>query len=127
MRTATIALTFAALAAPIAAQAPTKNLRADSAFARGEWTTALAGYLDLVKRDSAPQVWFRIGIAQHGLGNYSAAVQALTKARQLGAVPMNVELRIARAYAKLGDRANALAHLDSVANLASSSVLPPAV
>src|SRR5580765_6830262 len=109
MRTTTSLFLLAALAAPAASQAPTSSPLTDSAFARGDWTAALGGYLELAKRDSAPQVWVRIGIAQHNLGRFNEAVQSLSHARRLGSQPLSTEIRLARAYARLGDRGNAFA------------------
>jgi hypothetical protein len=128
MRTGLSLLLATTLATPVFAQAPTAARGADSAFARGEWSTALAGYLDLVKRDSTtPAAWFRIGVSLHGLTRYREAADAFTKARRLGSQPLATELRLARAYARLGDRNNVFAHLDSVVPLAAAGLAPSTV
>lgn len=78
-------VTLLATAAPLAAQAPTAARGADSAYFRSDYAVALAGYRDLVKRDTANAIaWFRI----------------------------------ARTYARLGDREAALTYLDSAATSA---------
>ena len=112
-------VTLLATAAPLTAQAPTAARGADSAYFRSDYAVALAGYRDLVKRDTANAIaWFRIGVAHHALGHYLDALPALIAGRRLGFQPFAAQVRIARTYARLGDRAAALTYLDSAATSA---------
>lgn len=115
-------------ASTMSAQAPTGAPAADSAFARGDWTAALAGYRELVRRDSTtPAVWLRIGIAQHRLASYRDALTSLMRARQLGAAPSLVEMQLARTNAQLGNATQALAHIDSLVSAAGRGMHPRVV
>lgn len=110
------------------AQAPTANRSADSAFARGEWASALAAYQELVRKDTvSPSPWLRIGIAQHNLGRYQDAIDAYAKASKRGSSPFATELRFAQAYARLGNKASAFTHLDSAVKVAPVGMLPSVV
>ncbi|MEP6491308.1 MAG: hypothetical protein ABJF01_01430 [bacterium] len=109
----------------VAAQAPTAAPKADSAYFKSDWAAALSGYTALVARDSAnPIAWFRIGVSQQSLGHFRDALPAFLTAKRLGFQPLAVELRLARTYARLGDRDHAIAFADSVAALGG---LPPNV
>ena len=89
---------------------------ADSAFQANDWATAAKRYEAITARDSASgYAWFRLGASRHGLADYRGAVQALDRAARLGFQPLNVRLRLARAYARLGERDRALALLDTAA------------
>jgi tetratricopeptide (TPR) repeat protein len=102
------------LGVTISAQAPTAAPKADSAYFKSDWATALAGYTTLVSHDTANSiVWFRIGVSQQGLGRYREALDAYLKAKRFGFQRLSVELRLARTYARLGNRDLALAHADS--------------
>lgn len=128
MRLVAILVMSAVIGGRGGAQAPTAARGADSAFARGDWNTALAGYLDLVRRDSlTPAVWFRLGLSHHNLGHFRDAANALARARRLGAAPFAVELALARAHARFGETDRALAHLDSASRAAGPGVTPATV
>jgi hypothetical protein len=115
-------------ASTMSAQAPTAARGADSAFARGDWAAALAGYRDLVRRDSTtPAAWFRMGIAQHRLAAYKDALVSLMRARQLGASPGGIELQLARTNAQLGNSAQAFVHIDSLISATGRGMHPRVV
>ena len=62
-------------------------------------------------------------MSQQGLGHYREALDALTKAKRLGFFQrLSVELRLARTYARLGNRDLALAHADTA--VAIGGLLP---
>ena len=99
-----------------AAQPSAATSVADSAFQRSDWTTAAREYARIVARDSTGGYpWLRLGASRHALGDYAGAVRALEHAARIGFQPIGVQFRLARAYARLGDRDRALAHLDSAA------------
>ena len=130
MRTTLAAVVTMLLAATasLSAQAPTAARGADSAYFRGDYATALAGYTALVRRDTADATaWFRIGVSHHMLGHFRDALAALINGRRLGFQAFSVQLRIARAYARLGDRSSALMYLDSVVAGAAASGAGPAL
>lgn len=117
-------LTVATVRMSAAAQASTQAPHADSAYFRSDWATALTGYEALVRQDSTnPVAWFRIGVAEHGLGRFGDALEALGKAKRFGFQPLAVYLRLARTYARLGDQERALAYADSV--VSSGGGAPP--
>ncbi|MEO6526735.1 MAG: hypothetical protein ABIP93_08945 [Gemmatimonadaceae bacterium] len=89
---------------------------ADSAFQASDWATAAKRYEAVTARDSTSgYVWLRLGASRHSLADYRGAIQALERAARLGFQPVAVRFRLARAYARLGDRDRALAMLDSAA------------
>ena len=89
---------------------------ADSAFQANDWITAAKRYEAITARDSTSgYAWFRLGASRHAAADYRGAVTALDHAARLGFQPLNVRFRLARAYARLGERDRALALLDTVA------------
>ena len=89
---------------------------ADSAFQASDWLTAAKRYEAVVARDSTSgYAWFRLGASRHSATDYRGAIQALEHAARLGFQPLNVRFRLARAYARLGERDRALALLDTAA------------
>ena len=61
---------------------------------------------------TTPQEYFQLGIARHDAGDYAAARDALEKAQELKhPAPIQLPLRLARTYARLGEREQAFAHL----------------
>src|SRR5688500_15708886 len=61
---------------------------------------------------STAQEWFQLGLKHHDAGDYAAAREALEKAEELKhPAPIQLPLRLARTYARLGEREKALAHL----------------
>ena len=83
----------------------------------GDWAGALAGFDALAKAEpSNPRAAFGLGAALHETGRPAEAIPALTRARTLGYQPANqTRFRLARAYAKVGDSAKALAELEEAA------------
>ena len=100
----------------VGAQPSTATSGADSAFQRGDWAAASTLYEAVTRRDSASgYAWMRLGASRHALTDFRGAVRAFERARRIGFQPVNVHFRIGRAYARLGERGRALAHLDSAA------------
>ncbi len=61
---------------------------------------------------TTPQEYFQLGITRHDAGDYAAARDALEKARELKhPAPILLPLRLARTYARLGEREKAFEHL----------------
>jgi len=99
------------------AQPSSATSGADSAFQRSDWHSAARAYAAIVARDSTSgYAWFRLGAARHELADYAGEIDALGHARRIGFQPLGAQLRLARAFAKLGDRERAFAHLDSAAH-----------
>lgn len=85
-------------------------------FQQGEWQQAASGYAALVKLDPQfRQGWFRLGFAQHSLGNFSEAATAYQKAIALGAPPI-AQYNLACAFARLGKTDSALDMLEQSLN-----------
>ena len=114
-RAGVVALSVA-IAPRVAAQPSSATAVADSAYQRSDWKAAAREYERVVARDSTGgYAWLRLGASRHALADYLGAVRALERAARIGFQPIGVQFRLARAYARLGDRARALAHLDSAA------------
>jgi tetratricopeptide (TPR) repeat protein len=84
----------------------------------GDWSAAAAAFEALARAEpSNPRAVFGLGAALHETGKPAEAILALNRARILGYQPANqVKFRLARAYAKLGERAEALAELEQIAS-----------
>jgi tetratricopeptide (TPR) repeat protein len=114
-----------------AQQPPTPSVKEQAAaklFAAGQWTEAAAAYRELVGVEPQnPRAAFGLGAALHDGGHAAEAIEPFLKARALGYLPINqVRFRLARAYAKSGDPAKALAMLDElIANNFSNAALLP--
>jgi len=66
----------------------------------------------LATEPSTPQDWFQLGVTRHDARDYAGARAALEKARELGyPAPILVPLRLARTYARLGEKEKALENL----------------
>src|SRR5712691_5000930 len=62
------------------------------------------------------QSWYQQGVKRHEAGDFHGAAEAYEKARQLNYVPRPVlNVRLARAYAQLGDKDKAFAILQQMA------------
>ncbi|MBX7186147.1 MAG: tetratricopeptide repeat protein [Vicinamibacteria bacterium] len=83
----------------------------------GDWTGAFGAFEALSRAEpSNPRAAFGLGASLHETGRPGEAVPALIRARDLGYQPANqVRFRLARAYAKLGDKAKAIAQLEEAA------------
>lgn len=114
-----LSLLFTSLVgATLSGQAPTAAPKADSAYFKSDWPAALAGYTALAARDSVnPVVWFRIGASQQALGRYREALDGYLKAKRFGFQRLSVEMRLARTYARLGNRDLAFAHADTAVSI----------
>ena len=84
----------------------------------GDWKGALAAFDALAAAEpSNPRAAFGLAAALHETGRPADAIPALLRARDLGYQPANqVRFRLARAYAKLGEKAKALAELQEAAD-----------
>ena len=84
----------------------------------GDWKGALAAFEALSKAEPEnPRAAFGLGAALHETGRPAEAVPSLLRARTLGYQPANqTRFRLARAYAKLGENAKALAELQDAAS-----------
>lgn len=90
--------------------------QASEHFQKGEWGQAASGYAELVKSEPGfRQGWFRLGFAEHSLGNFSEAAAAYQRAIALGAPPI-AQYNLACAFARLGKSDSALDMLDQSLN-----------
>jgi tetratricopeptide (TPR) repeat protein len=61
---------------------------------------------------ATPQEWFQLGVKKHDAGDYAGAIAAFEKAKELKfAAPLMLPLRMARVYARLGQRDKAFENL----------------
>ena len=107
--------------APQAAAAPAVSAQEQAAVKlqqAGDWKGALAAFEALSKAEPEnPRAAFGLGAALHETGRPKEAVPSLLRARSLGYQPANqTRFRLARAYAKLGENAKALAELQEAAS-----------
>lgn len=111
----------AALTAPALGQTPSAPSAQEQAAIKvqqtGDWAKTLIAFDELAKAEpSNPRAVFGLGASLHETGKPAEAIPVLERARGLGYQPVNqVRFRIARAYAKLGDKAKALAELEAIA------------
>jgi len=105
---------FQGAAGPAASPQEQEAIRLQQA---GDWKGALAVFEALARAEPAnPRAAFGLGAALHETGKPAEAIAAFGRARTLGYQPVNqVRFRLARAYAKLGENAKALAELQEAA------------
>jgi tetratricopeptide (TPR) repeat protein len=66
----------------------------------------------LLAQAQTPQEWFKLGVTRHDAGDYAGARDALEKAVELKfSAPIMLPMRLARTYARLGERDKALEQL----------------
>ncbi len=89
--------------------------QANAYFQAQDWAKAAPAFEAVVKANPANgAAWFRLGVARHGLGEYQKALDAYQKAREAGVAAGAVGYRSARAYAKMGNTAQALEWLEEL-------------
>ncbi|MBS1805423.1 MAG: hypothetical protein JST28_18835 [Acidobacteria bacterium] len=108
---------------PIAthSQGPTSAESADKAYTSQTWPEAERQYSDLTKQEPEnARYWYRLGVSARGVKHYDSALEALQKAKKLGAgrgLPaFMADYEVATTYAAMGDSAHALEALKSSAN-----------
>ena len=84
---------------------------------KGDWAGAASAFEALVKAEpNNPRAVFGLGASLHETGKSAEAILLLQRAQTLGYQPANqVRFRLARAYAKLGEKAKAISELDQIA------------
>lgn len=83
----------------------------------GDWAKTAVAYEDLVKAEpDNPRAVFGLGASLHETGRPKEAIPLLQRAQSLGYQPATqVRFRLARAHAKLGDKAAAIGELQQIA------------
>ena len=117
------AVVFFSAVVPISAlgQAVASTDSAEKAYTSQNWPEAERQYSELTKQqpDNA-RFWYRLGVSARGDKHFDAALQAMQKAKTLGAgrgLPAFLaDYEIATTYAAMGDSAHALESLKSSAN-----------
>ena len=91
---------------------------ANRLFQAQDWVKAAAAYESALKANPADaQSWFRLGVSRHATGDYRGAIAALEKARERNfPAPIFLPLRLARAYARIGEKEKALVELKNAAD-----------
>ena len=102
-----------AMSAAVQTRAATLTAQeADVLFQSKNWTAADKAYRALTESEpGSGRHWNRLGYCRHMLGEYQAAVEAYTKAVEIGNNPQ-VMYNMACSYARLGDRAHSLEWLN---------------
>jgi len=118
-----VAATLVSALLPIAmiGQAPASPEAADKAYTAQNWAVAGSQYSDLVKQQPEnARFWYRLGVSERGDKHFDASLEALQKAKALGAgrglPPFIADYEIATTYAGMGDSTHALDSLKSSAN-----------
>ena len=107
--------------APPAVGAPTppsaQELAAIKIQQTGDWAKTAAAYEDLVKAEpDNPRAVFGLGASLHETGRPKEAIPVLQRAQTLGYQPVTqVRFRLARALARVGDKAAAIGELQQMA------------
>ena len=86
---------------------------ANRLFQAQEWMKASAAFEGVLKANPTDaQSWFRLGVSRHALGDYRGAATAFQKARENNfPAPIQLPLRFAKTYARLGEKEKALEEL----------------
>jgi tetratricopeptide (TPR) repeat protein len=87
-------------------------------FASQDWPASIKAHESLVReRPQDAQAWLRLGISLQGAGRYADSIRPLEEAARLGAPAAGaVQLRLAKAFARTGSVAKALAALQAAAD-----------
>ena len=110
-----------ATAVSVEAQAPPSPSAQEQAAIKvqqtGDWSQALVAFEALAKAEpSNPRAVFGLGAALHETGKPAEAIPVFQRAQGLGYQPVNqVRFRLARAFAKVGDKPKALAEIEGLA------------
>jgi hypothetical protein len=100
--------------------------RANELYQASDWAGAASAYASLVKTAPAsPQAHFRLGVALSNLDRHAEAVPHFKEAEKLGTPPMQAALRLALAYAHLGDRDAAFRELSRGTSMGLTALPPP--
>jgi tetratricopeptide (TPR) repeat protein len=107
-----------ALARLASAQAPDAATEALRLYSIQDWPASVKAHEALVReRPADAQAWLRLGVSLQGAGRYAESVRALEEAARLGAPAFGpVRFRLAKAHARAGDTARALAALQAAAD-----------
>jgi tetratricopeptide (TPR) repeat protein len=99
-----------------AAQPSAREQAAVALLQASDWAKANSAFEELTKAEAAnPRAWFGLGVARHGLGQFDGAIAALGKAKELGYQPAaQLTFRLARSYARKGDKEQALVSLEGL-------------
>jgi tetratricopeptide (TPR) repeat protein len=110
-----------ALAVPPPAQ-DSESQTADAYFAKQDWPNAEKGYAVIVAAEPGNgKAWYRLGVSRQSQGEFKEAVDAYLKAEAIGHNPV-VMFNLATAYARLGDKENALGWLEKAVGAGFSQV-----
>jgi tetratricopeptide (TPR) repeat protein len=84
----------------------------------GDWGKAAVAFDALVKAEPAnPRAVFGLAASLHETGKPALAIPLFERAQSLGYQPVNqIRFRLARSYAKLGEKAKAMAELEQLAS-----------
>jgi|GEM_PF-208504 len=108
-------------AAPPQAQ-ESESQAADGYFSKQDWSNAEKAYATLVAAEPGNgKAWFRLGVSRQSQGEFQAAVEAYVKAESIGHNPV-VMYDLATAYARLGEKQNALGWMEKAAAAGFSQV-----
>ncbi|MBK7992506.1 MAG: tetratricopeptide repeat protein [Blastocatellia bacterium] len=78
--------------------------KANEYFQNQDWKNAIESYLQLAKQEpNNGRVWYRLGFSYHSSKNYEKAVEAFSKAVEIGNNPVFM-YNLACAYSQLGNR-----------------------
>ena len=105
----------------LCAQAPVSPDSADKAYTAQNWTEAESQYSALTRQQPEnARFWYRLGVTARGNKHFDVALEAMQKAKVLGAgkglpAPL-ADYEIATTYAEMGNTARALETLKASAN-----------
>ena len=105
----------------LCAQTPVSPDSADKAYTAQNWTEAETQYSALIKQQPEnARFWYRLGVSARGSKHFDVALEAMQKAKVLGAgkglpAPL-ADYEIATTYAEMGNTARALETLKASAN-----------
>ena len=91
---------------------------ANALFQKQDWSNAAKAYRALTQaHPESGLAWFRLGFSLHQTGDYAGALDAYKHAEAANfPAKMQLSWRMARAYARVGDKDKALAELEQLAS-----------
>lgn len=86
---------------------------ANQYFQKQDWQNAAKAYLNITNLDKKDaRIWYRLGFSYHSLGEYEKAIEAYTKAVEIGNNPVAM-YNLACAYSKSGNKDKAFEWLET--------------
>lgn len=92
-------------------------------FTGSDWAKSASAYEEVLRLSpNDREAHFRLALARHYQGRYNEAIEGFQRAANEGYYPSLCRYNIACGYAKLGDKVNALNHLEQALQIGALGV-----